>query len=91
VNTPTDAARARRRLTGSGIAFDKSLHASIAKLVYPESCSKNGDVPKSPLLPIGSRVPIGGHDFRYRHRQVSASAKVGPGCCRGCHRPSNFA
>jgi Lipocalin-like domain len=29
----------------------------------PESCSKNGDVPKSPLAPLSSHSAIGGHNF----------------------------
>jgi hypothetical protein len=41
------------------------------------SCPKNGDVPKSPLPPIGSPAAIGKHDFNFSNRHWFMSGAVG--------------
>jgi hypothetical protein len=44
----------------------------------PESCSKNGDVPKSPLALLSSHSAIGGHNF---------NSKIDLGFIRTCATP----
>ena len=59
------------------LCFDFSTTCSLAGRSLPESCPKNGDLPKSPLLSIGSVGAIGEYD---------SNLKIDLGLHCGCRR-----
>jgi small subunit ribosomal protein S21 len=57
-------ARAVNNLLDCYCSLPPAPHLKQASIDLSVSCPKNGDVPKSSLLPIGSPGAIGRHDFK---------------------------